>query len=711
MLFVNLNEKKFIAEISSKIHNHTRGEVQIGDLSVSLIRTFPVLSLQLSNVTLRDSLYAIHKKDFLRAGDVYISYNVAELVTGSTTIGRVLLRNASVNIITDSTGYTNEYLFKSKKQQKPNDEPSYPTIILNRVKVTYINPLRNKLHEANVRNLRCQIKEKEGVLNIALKMDMLVNRLTFNTNKGSYLKEKKLEANFVLRYDKQMRDLLINNIRLNIDNHPFYFNGKFHIDKVSPDYNLSINTYKIKYDNAVSIMSDTLQSGLGHYSFNKPIDISVVLNGKTLFRYVPSARIITELDLQSTNNFGSTAFDLVKGKAVVNLLLDGPAGRADTVDQKMEGKIDISDVEVKYLPRNFTLKNLKGRIRFMNEDLLAERFVANAGSTKLEMNGIAKKFVSLLDEEREKMDVRWKISSPSVKLEDFKTFLSQTQSSSKRNNKSASSRIDKFFADRDMYVLLATPEMTYKTFRATNVEANVIMKKSEIALDKVSFKHAKGTMEVKGTLQNGKQWNPVTLHTRMRNMDVPLLFAAFNNFGQDAITNKNLKGTLSADVHLQTAVTNQAELVTSMSEGTIGFILENGELNNFAPLQEIGNKVFKKQDFSTISFANLENTLELKGTAFIVHPMDIRSTALNLSVEGIYDYKKGTDMSIRLPLRNLTKSQANTDLGDGVKAKKGVSLRLRARTENGKLKVSWDPFRRAIKNKEDVKDSAESKKS
>ena len=90
--------------------------------------------------------------------------------------------------------------------------------------------------------------------------------------------------------------------------------------------------------------------------------------------------------------------------------------------------------------------------------------------------------------------------------------------------------------------------------------------------------------------------------------------------------------------------------------------------------------------------------------------MDIRSTALNITVEGVYDFKKGTDMFIKLPLRNLLKSQANTDISDNGRAAHGVSLRLRAKTgDDGKLKVSWDPLRLAKRNKKDVIDSAEEK--
>jgi hypothetical protein len=125
----------------------------------------------------------------------------------------------------------------------------------------------------------------------------------------------------------------------------------------------------------------------------------------------------------------------------------------------------------------------------------------------------------------------------------------------------------------------------------------------------------------------------------------------------------------------------------------------------------VSEKAFKKQDFSHIKFADLKNRLDIKGTAFIINPMEIRSTALNFTVEGVYDIKKGTDMSIRFPLNNLTRSQANADISDGGKIKKGVSLRLRARTgSDGKLKVSWDPFKKSLKKKEELKDPAEAKR-
>jgi hypothetical protein len=96
----------------------------------------------------------------------------------------------------------------------------------------------------------------------------------------------------------------------------------------------------------------------------------------------------------------------------------------------------------------------------------------------------------------------------------------------------------------------------------------------------------------------------------------------------------------------------------------------------------------------------LKNQLDLDTTTLVIHRMEIRSTAFSFFVEGTYDWKKGADLSLQVPLSNLKKDK-NPDLAPvnkGTDSKTGVSLRLRAKTgDDGKLKVSWDPFRKSLK--------------
>jgi hypothetical protein len=89
--------------------------------------------------------------------------------------------------------------------------------------------------------------------------------------------------------------------------------------------------------------------------------------------------------------------------------------------------------------------------------------------------------------------------------------------------------------------------------------------------------------------------------------------------------------------------------------------------------------------------------------------MEIQSTVITMFVEGIYDVKKGTDLSIQVPLSNLKKRDEDfKPKNKGIDSKTGISLRLRAKTgDDGKAKISWDPFKAALRNKDNKTDTAE----
>jgi hypothetical protein len=117
-------------------------------------------------------------------------------------------------------------------------------------------------------------------------------------------------------------------------------------------------------------------------------------------------------------------------------------------------------------------------------------------------------------------------------------------------------------------------------------------------------------------------------------------------------------------------------------------------------MEKIRVSVLKNRDLSDLKFAELQNQLDVDSTTLTIHRMEINSTAFILFAEGTYDLKKGTDMSLQVPLSNLSKDRNQQIPPDskGNDGKAGPSIRLRARTgEDGKLKVSWDPFKKALK--------------
>jgi hypothetical protein len=196
--------------------------------------------------------------------------------------------------------------------------------------------------------------------------------------------------------------------------------------------------------------------------------------------------------------------------------------------------------------------------------------------------------------------------------------------------------------------------------------------------------------------------NPFKLSGNMQNIDISEVFYAFNNFSIDGLTYKHLGGRLTADFDISAGLSNNADLVPYSTHGYINISLKDGALKNFEPMQNISNSVFKNRDMSDIRFAELKDRLEVNGTMIRVNSMEIQSTVLTMFIEGIYDLKSGTDLSILVPLSNLKKRDRDFEpVNKGTDSKKGISVHLRAKTgDDGKVKISWDPFKKALRKKD-----------
>lgn len=141
-------------------------------------------------------------------------------------------------------------------------------------------------------------------------------------------------------------------------------------------------------------------------------------------------------------------------------------------------------------------------------------------------------------------------------------------------------------------------------------------------------------------------------------------------------------------------------MIPDSTRGQIDFNLQQGRLVHFEPLQKISQTVFKNRNFSDIRFADLHDLFIVNGNSITLNRMEIRSTLITMFVEGEYHMKKGADLSIQVPLSNL-KNKADDHLPEnlGIHSRTGPSARLRAKNgDDGKLKITWDPFKKAVRN-------------
>jgi len=771
--YITYHKAGIIEKVKAEINQQINGKVDIENLATDFFHHFPNISISLGNVSIRDSLWSQHQHDFLKAEKIFIRLDFFSLFTGKPDISKITVENALIYFYTDTSGYSN--LVKEKKSTEKKTGKDIPDLLLINTRFILEYPARNKLHDVDFKEIECVVKVNDSGYLLKINLNAMVHGLGFNTNRGSYLKEKNINGKFNLQITKT-KAIKLDKIKLNIDNQPFVLSGFFLTEKDQPDFSLSISTKKIDFKKTIGLLTQTTQKKFRSFNVLQNIDISTVLSGSTAYKTIPFAVIgfaVKDVDIETpagrfnncsftgdfTNevdntkprldensmftvkNFtgkwenipltanaievsnvnepflkcdvhssfnlaglneltGSNSLQFMKGTGRMDIIYNGSLVNNDTVETNLNGNIRLKDAAIKYLPRQIVLKNMDGNFVFKNKDLLIEQLKAQAGTTLLNMSGSVRNIVDLIYKDPEKLTLEWNIATPYLDLVDFISFLGKKSALSPKKAVGNSrlfltaDKIDRMLEHGTANLKIQATRINFKKFTATNVTTSISSLQNEILLNSAKLNHAGGTIMLKGSLSDGASMNLIKLKSTISNVDIPSLFHAFNNFGQDAVTEQNMKGQLSADIILSGSLSDKVVIDNNSLISTINFSVVNGELNDFEPLQKVSETIFKKRDFSKVQFAELRNKLEIKGSAISFNKMEIRSSVFTLFAEGVYDTKKGTDISLQIPARNLKKIVAGDELNN--KGRAGLNLRLRAKTgDDGKLKISWDPFRRA----------------
>jgi hypothetical protein len=398
----------------------------------------------------------------------------------------------------------------------------------------------------------------------------------------------------------------------------------------------------------------------------------------------------------------SSTIRFLKGSGSLDLHYHGSIGNLDTVYPDISGSFNLTDADFLYIPRNLLFQHGNGNLAFIDEDVIINNLSATAGNTELMMRGRLINLLALLNNDLAQPLMELQVTTPDLSLDDFLSYIKPRQSidvvKKTRKNKLIKSveTIDRFLHDGTAQLHIDAGKVSYKKFVATDVAASIKLIENKVLIDDVALQHAGGKILLKGSLINGNQSNQLALTSTITNVNIPGLFQAFDNFGQDAISSQNIRGKMTATVHMTGVITDKAMVAENSMRGSVDFSIRQGELINFEPAMKIAATALKKRDFSQIQFGELTSRLTVNGSAIEMDKMEIRSNVVVLFAEGIYDTKKGTDMSIQVPLSNLSK--AENDINNTGRV--GANIRLRAKTgDDGKLAVTWDPFNNAARER------------
>jgi len=410
--------------------------------------------------------------------------------------------------------------------------------------------------------------------------------------------------------------------------------------------------------------------------------------------------------------FALNTIRFVNGTAELNLKYDGPLKTGREVVENVNGSLHIKNGEVQYIPRDFTFTNCSGNIYFLEDSISLQKLQCDykGNHFEVEVNGrnIRKK---LMQEDSANATLTCNVFSPAINFGDFKTLFATPEKhevkrkADKVKFSQTSSAIDDILEKGSLQVNLKANSLKYNNLEASNVQAGILFRQHNWSITNLFINMAGGTLSAKGNIrQVNSKYHEATLSTQMKGMNVQKAFYAFDDFGQDAITSKNIRGVLNTDANIKLGINNSGNIIPSSMHGAVNFSLRDGALVNFKPIMNVKNFVLANKDLSNIKFAELKDRLEIEGDKLYISRMEIESTALSMFIEGVYGFKGNSDLLLQLPLSNLeVRDKSYVPKNIGVNGKVGPSVRVRASSgDDGKMKFNIT-FSKKVKGKKEDK--------
>lgn len=768
--YINRNKPELLKALTENLNHGLHGTVQIKDMEPAFLVGFPKISLRLRDVTVRDSLFPQHKRTLLTADDLNISVNALALLRGAIDINQIKIQNATINLYTDSAGYSNTEIFP-KKENAQKSTRTYPRLnrfSLVNVRLQIDNQHKRKLYNFHIRDLTGKLKYSNSGWDTSLNLDTQINSMAFSTTKGSFALQKNVSGKLQANYDETNGIITVYPANLSIGGDDFQVSASFGSLQNPNYFAIHIRAKEILWRNASTLLSPNISSRLNLFELSKPIKVGCDIVGDFSIEGDPLITVRADVannqlhtsggsfsDCSFTGYFSNqlnksagindvnSAITLKNFKADYSGIpilmsrmqianLENPIARgdfktkfevsklnrifdkellafskgtalvdvkfiADVVNYEISkphiiGKITINDGAFEYVPRKMKVSNVAIAMNFADNDLLIPRCDVTTGRSVVKMDGKIDNFLNLYYSDPEKIVLKWNVASPQLHLSEFLGFLGPrhpvTQKVSSKGN--FTKELDLLFDKSNVNLQLAVDRVIYNAFLATDLSSNIVVGKNGISVKDGKVNHASGNIRFSGNMIPTSTTNNFKISTKVSRVNIATFFKSFNNFSLESLKADNLEGRISVDANLSGKILSSGALQENSLSGNVNFSLQDGALVNFEPIKNVGKYAFPFRNFDKIDIYGLQGNFKIDGEKVQIEPMKINSSLLNMNLEGIYSFGRGTKLYVSVPVRNPSKDQEIIDKQQREeKRMRGLVINLTAADDDdGKVKIS-----------------------
>ncbi len=403
-----------------------------------------------------------------------------------------------------------------------------------------------------------------------------------------------------------------------------------------------------------------------------------------------------ELDAASINNFYPIPeVKELSGLLQVDVLFEGQTSllKKKATAQKVatSGAIGLRGVNFTYGNQSIEFRDVNGILQFNNNDLALSGVSGYFGNSDFQLNGFFKNIITFLLFENQPIGIETDLKSNFLDVDQLFAFGFGQEETSDYNFSISPNLQLNFNCD--------IGRLQYRRFKPKAVKGDLLVKDQVAVSRNITMKTMGGNLTLNGIVDahNNKAIDVISSF-RLNGIHVDSIFHVFENFSQDFIMDKHLKGQATADVELELTLDEKLNLIAPTLIADITATIKNGELNNFEPMKQL-NKYLDDEGLSKLRFADLKNDIHIEKETIYLPQMEVKTNVTTIQLSGTHTFDQRIDYRVVAPLRNKKKIDPDEAFGaieeDGT-GKAKVFLKIIGTTDVYEVSLDKDAVKKKI---------------
>lgn len=499
-----------------------------------------------------------------------------------------------------------------------------------------------------------------------------------------------------------LKNAQIKNRKSNLKLEKLSFEGAF---TNGPGNSPVTSTMSVRNFNA-RLGSSDYSGSLSVKNFKSP-SAELIFRGRLL-----PAELREFLDLKSVSRAG--------GSIDLNLKFSGSPSikktfaLRDIFTLNSSSEVVLNSVALKIEKRNIDISNANGKVSLNGEATESDDLSFFLNGHKVVLSGTINNFPGWLTGSPVNLTGSASVTTTFFRPE---SFMNNSEKKDDKETVPEKKIAVKFPGDVRLDVNYRIDTIEYKTFNARNITGSLSISPGMINLRNVNFSSQEGKISGNGLVVQNRNKSFVGKGSfTVTGVDVNEAFTTFHNFGQNFLKAENLAGSLSGSITLLLPADSllNPDVRSITAEGK--YIITDGSLINFDPVKAL-SKFISLSELENIKFEKLENDFFIRNNVFYVPQMDIRSSAVDLSVNGKHSFDNEYEYHVKMLLSEILSRKArktrvrNDEFGevedDGL-GRTSIYLLMKGKGDN--VDVSYDMKAQGNQIKENIKKEKENLK-